>query len=342
MKPLISICIPTYNGVQYLRECLDAVLSQSFSNFQVIVVDDQSSDNTWEVLKQYAAQDNRLSLFKNEHNLGLVDNWNRCIELADGEWIKFVFQDDIIRHDCLELMLKTANVDAPFVLCRRDFFFHPEIDKATKDFYLHVVPHFDQLFPNSEFISPIQICDAVLSEPLNFFGEPTSTLIHRSIFERFGLFNPAMVQICDLEYWIRVGVNTGIKYIPDPLVQFRVHPSSTSSKNKDSQSDQGIHMDRLILLHEFAYNPFYEPLRKFAKQTCQDQNFKIQLAKKAHWQKSIIYSNSTDLSKEISLINQWQSIVKTYPKLESSIYLIPYKIESWLARNLFWRFNNNA
>jgi glycosyltransferase involved in cell wall biosynthesis len=334
---------PTYNnGAQYLHKCLDAVLSQSLSNFQVIIVDDQSSDNTWEILNQYATQDNRINLFKNEHNLGLVGNWNRCIELSGGEWIKFVFQDDIIRHDCLELMLKTANVDAPFVLCRRDFFFHPDIDKATKDFYLHDVPQFDQMFPNSELISPIQICNAVLSEPGNFFGEPTSTLIHCSIFERFGLFNPAMVQLCDLEYWIRVGVNIGVKYIPDPLVQFRVHPSSTSSKNKDSQSDRGIPMDRLILLHEFAYNPFYEPLRKFAKQSHQHLNFKTQLAKKAHWQKNIAYSNSTDSSKVIPLINQWRSVVKAYPKLESSIYLIPYKIESWLERHLFWRFNNNA
>lgn len=343
MKPLVSICIPTYNGQEYLCKSLDAVLSQSFSDYQLIIVDDQSSDNTWKILTQYAAQDNRISLFKNQQNLGLVGNWNRCIELAQGEWIKFVFQDDIIRHNCLELMLKTANVDTPFVLCRRDFLFHPEIDKATKEFYLQVVPQFAQLFPDSAFISTDQICQAVLSYPGNFFGEPTSTLIHRSIFERFGLFNPAMVQICDLEYWIRVGINTGVKYIPDPLVQFRVHTSSTSStNNKESQIYRSNYIDRLILLHEFAYNPFYEPLRKFAKQSNLYPNFKIQLAKRAYWLKNIAYSNSTDSSKEIPLINHWQSVVKVYPKLESSIYLIPYKIESWLRRNLFWRFNKNA
>lgn len=342
MKPFVSICIPTYNGAQYLRECLDAVLSQSFSNFQVIIVDDQSSDNTWEILNQYATQDNRIHLFKNEHNLGLVGNWNRCIELAKCEWIKFVFQDDIIRNDCLELMLETVNVDSPFVLCRRNFLFDSKIDDKTKK-GLMSIPLFDEIFPRADLISPNQICHSVLADFRNFFGEPTSTLIHRSIFERFGLFNPAMVQICDLEYWIRVSINTGVKYIPDPLVQFRVHTSSTSStNNKESQIYRSNYVDRLILLHEFAYNPFYKPLRKLAKQSSLHLNFKIQLAKRAHWLKNIAYSNSTDSSKELPLINHWQSVVEIYPKLESSIYLIPYKIESWLGRHLFWRFNKNA
>jgi len=341
VTPLVSICIPTYNGAQHLRECLDAVLSQSFSNYQVIVVDDQSSDNTWEMLSQYATQDPRITLFKNELNLGLVSNWNRCIELAQGEWIKFVFQDDIIRHDCLELMLKTANVNAPFVLCRRDYFFHSEIDKATKDFYLQVIPQFDQLFPSAELISPIQVCNAVLSEPLNFFGEPTSTLIHRSIFERFGLFNPAMVQLCDFEYWIRVGVNTGIKYISAPLVQFRVHPSSTSSKNKESQLYRSSHMDRLILLHEFAYNSFYEPLRNFTKENYPERNFKKELADKAFWLKNLANVTSSPENNKLTPKDHWKHIATLYPKIESSFYLLPYKVKNWLHKTLLWRFSKN-
>ena len=111
--PKVSICIPTYNGERYIEKTLNSVLLQTYDDFEVIIVDDQSSDNTWEILTQYAAQDGRIHLFKNEHNLGLVGNWNRCIELAQGEWIKFVFQDDIIRNDCLELMMNGANNNEP-------------------------------------------------------------------------------------------------------------------------------------------------------------------------------------------------------------------------------------
>jgi len=338
MKPLVSICIPTYNGALYLSECLDAVRSQSLSNFQVIIVDDQSSDNTWEILIQYAAKDDRIHLFKNEHNLGLVGNWNRCIELSDGEWIKFVFQDDIIRADCLELMLETAHLDMPFVLCRRDFFFHSEIDDTTKKYYMNI-PRLDELLPGTDLISQKQICHAVLTDFRNFFGEPTSTLIHHSIFQHFGQFNPAMVQLCDLEYWIRVSVNVGIKYIPEPLVLFRVHPLSTSSKNKDSQLYRSSFMDRLILLHEFAYNPFYEPLRIFSKKNHPDRNFKKELADKAFWLKNLANASRTLETNDLTPKDHWTITAINYPKVNSSFYLLPYKVKNWLNQKLLWRFS---
>lgn len=341
MKPLVSICIPTYNGAQYLPECLDAVLSQTFSDYELLIIDDQSSDNTWEILTQYASQDDRIQLFKNEHNLGLVGNWNRCIKLSDGEWIKFVFQDDIIRPDCLELMLETAHIDMPFVLCRRDFFFHSEIDDATKKYYMNI-PRLDELFSGADLISQNQICHAVLTDFRNFFGEPTSTLIHRSVFERFGLFNPAMVQLCDLEYWIRVSVNSGIKYIPDPLVQFRVHPSSTSSKNsKDSQVYRSSYMDRLILLHEFAYNPFYEPLRKFSKENYPERNLKKELADKAFWLKNLANASLSPENNKLTPKDHWAIVAKNYPEIDLSFYLLPYKVKNWLNQKLLWRFNKS-
>ncbi|OAI20507.1 hypothetical protein A1359_03345 [Methylomonas lenta] len=337
----VSICVPTFNGERYLEETLISILNQSYNNFEIVIVDDKSSDATWEIVSRYAKQDTRIKLFRNESNLGLVNNWNKCIELSQGEWIKFVFQDDIIRHDCLELMLKAANIDTPFVFCTRDFLFHNDIDPETKE-YLMTIPRFNELFSGSNFISTNQICQAVLNDSRNFFGEPSSTLIHRSIFEHFGPFNAEMVQLCDLEYWIRVGINTGIKYIPDSLAQFRVHPTSTSSKNNASQLYRSNYIDRLILLHEFAYNPNYEPLRRFVKQRKLHLNFKTQLAKRAQFLRNMAYSNSTDLLTKTTLINHWKTAVKAYPKLESSIYLIPYKIESWFRMNLLWRFSKNA
>lgn len=335
----VSICIPTYNGERYLEETLNSVLNQTYDNFEVIIVDDQSSDNTWEILNRYATQDDRIRLFNNEHNLGLVGNWNRCIELAGSEWIKFVFQDDIIRNDCLELMMIGANNNEPLIFCHRNFFFDSKVDHTIQNAYM-AIPHIDDIFSGTDLISPRQICQAVLTDSRNFFGEPTSTLIHRSVFERFGLFNSAMVQLCDLEYWIRVGVNTGIKYIPDPLVQFRVHSSSASSINsKDSQVYRSRHMDRLILLHEFAYNPFYRALRKFTKKNYPCRNFKRELAKKAFWLKNL--ANATSVSEVDTPKNYWDITAKNYPKINTSAYLLPYELKNWLNKKLIWRLHLN-
>ena len=339
--PKVSICIPTYNGESYLEKTLNSVLLQTYDDFEVIIVDDQSSDNTWEILTQYAAQDGRIHLFKNEHNLGLVGNWNRCIELAQGEWIKFVFQDDIIRNDCLELMMNGANNNEPLIFCRRNFFFDSEIDDTIQKAYM-VNPHIENIFSGTDLISPRQICQAVLIDSRNFFGEPTSTLIHRSVFERFGLFNSAMVQLCDLEYWIRVGVNTGVKYIPDPLVQFRVHSSSASSKNsKHSQVYRSDHMDRLILLHEFSYNPFYESLRKFSKENYPERKLKKELADKAFWLKNLANASSTPEDNKLTPKDHWDIVAKNYPEIDSSFYLLPYKVKNWLNQKLLWRFNKS-
>src|SRR5438552_8302595 len=122
MRPQVSVCIPTYNGAAYLTDCLDSVVSQTYSSFEVLVVDDCSADASAEIARTYARRDSRIRVFVNETNLGLVGNWNRCVQLARNEWIKFVFQDDLIRPECLERMLAVAvESGKPIVSCAREF-----------------------------------------------------------------------------------------------------------------------------------------------------------------------------------------------------------------------------
>ena len=104
-SPRVSVCIPTYNGALYLQECMESILGQTFVGIEILAVDDRSSDKTRAILDSFAKRDARVRILSNARNLGLVGNWNRCIELAQGEWIKFVFQDDWIAPECLERML---------------------------------------------------------------------------------------------------------------------------------------------------------------------------------------------------------------------------------------------
>ena len=134
MKDLISICIPTYNGEKYLKECLDTVLSQSYENIEIIIVDDCSIDKTISIVEEYIQKDSRIKLDKNQSNLGLVANWNKCLELANGEWIKFVFQDDLIEPDCLSL-LQDAVAKNSIVVCDRNFIFDNSVSETTKTYY---------------------------------------------------------------------------------------------------------------------------------------------------------------------------------------------------------------
>lgn len=93
--PLVSVIMPVYNGGPYLSEAIESILSQSFENFELIAVDDASSDGSWEILAAYAEKDDRITLVRNEKNLGHCITSNKAIGMARGKYIARQDQDDI-------------------------------------------------------------------------------------------------------------------------------------------------------------------------------------------------------------------------------------------------------
>lgn len=266
MSSFVSICVPTYNGEQYIRECLNSILAQSFTNFEVLIVDDQSCDRTMSIAFEYAQKDERIRVIQNEFNLGLVGNWNQCVQLASGEWIKFVFQDDVILPNCLEKLLEATKLNVPILFCRREFIFEQGISEELKGYYRDLqLP--EKFLPNASKITSQEFCQSVFNNLwINFIGEPTSMLLHRSVFQQFGAFNPHLIQLCDLEYWTRIASHTGIAYVPESLAAFRVHQKSTSQMNH-TENDFRRSLDPLVMLHLFAYHSDYENLRQAASKS---------------------------------------------------------------------------
>ena len=120
--PLVSVCIPAYNCEKYVSACIESVLSQTFHNIEIIVIDDCSTDATWERLQAYS--DHRLSLSRNTQNLGAEKNWNACLEQASGEYIQFLPSDDMLYPEAIAKRLAvlevTGNRDLSFVFSARD------------------------------------------------------------------------------------------------------------------------------------------------------------------------------------------------------------------------------
>lgn len=77
--------MPTYNGATYLKQALESALRQTFGDFELLVVDDNSTDGTLNIVREYAEHDSRIKVFHNQARLGLAKNWNHCLELASGE-----------------------------------------------------------------------------------------------------------------------------------------------------------------------------------------------------------------------------------------------------------------
>lgn len=116
--PEISVIIPVYRAEQYLAECLDSVLGQSFRDIEVIAVDDGSPDGCWEILSAYAARDSRLHIFR-QSNAGQAAARNFGIRKAAGQWLCFVDSDDIIHPQMLSLLRRAAGESScPMAQCR--------------------------------------------------------------------------------------------------------------------------------------------------------------------------------------------------------------------------------
>lgn len=106
-QPLISVIVPVYNTERYLPECLDSLLAQTYQNFELLLVDDGSPDQCWEILQQYAAQDARVRIFRKE-NGGVSSARNFGLRQAKGEYIGFVDSDDFVAPQYLEWLLDAA------------------------------------------------------------------------------------------------------------------------------------------------------------------------------------------------------------------------------------------
>lgn len=314
MNPTVSICIPTFNGEQYLDDCLQSILAQEFENFEVLIVDDHSTDETIPIIQSYIAQDKRIRLEKNPFNLGLVGNWNRCLELAQGEWIKFVFQDDLIEPDCLKTFLAARHPNCPIIYCRRNFIFEAGVSTQVQRDYTNYLSIVNQVFAGLTYISAKKYGEAVLDFMpkigFNLVGEPTTVMLHRSIFPNFGQFNPYMIQNSDEEFWTRIAVNTGLIYVEESLASFRLHNRSASHKHHQRQYYQISMIDPILRLHDMVLEPVYEPLRQLASQRSPSINLMRLLkwqAYKARW-KAQLHPNK-------NLMKEWKNAVTVYPNL---------------------------
>ena len=141
--PRVSIGLPVYNGENFIKEALDSLLAQTFEDFELIISDNASTDETQEICRAYAARDRRVLYYRNKKNLGANSNWNRVFHLSTGKYFKWAAHDDTCAPEYLERCVEVLDGDPSVVIC------HPKtgiIDEHGK----HVRDHDDFL----DFRSP--------------------------------------------------------------------------------------------------------------------------------------------------------------------------------------------
>ena len=253
MTPKISICMPTYNFEQYLPEAIVSVLQQEFADFEFLIVDDHSTDRSFDVIEGFARKDARIRAIANSGNVGMVNNWNRCLALARGEYVKFLFGDDALGSAKALAEMTTvldANPDVSLVASARtiiDYRSHP----------LRTVGSYE----DGRVYRGTDVIVDCLVEQRNRIGEPSAVLFRRKQAARG--FDARYRQLVDLELWCHLLEQGDFAYIDRPLVSFRVHERQQTSRN---MLNPDLIDEPFLLLDEYGRKPYVRlsgAMRKF-------------------------------------------------------------------------------
>jgi glycosyltransferase involved in cell wall biosynthesis len=219
MAPLVSVCIPVYNPGKHLVPAIESVLQQSLDDFELIVVDDGSVEPAQAVVAQFA--DHRVGYCRNPQNLGLVRNWNRCLELAAGKYVTVFHQDDVMLPDNLaaKASMLEGNPDVGFV--------HSNIVTIDDDGAV-TGGHWAPYQPPAGIQTGWEAYES-LALRTNYISCP-SVMARAECYSALGGFDERLPFTCDMEMWMRIASRYDVGYLSPPLIANRVHPGQTTNR----------------------------------------------------------------------------------------------------------------
>jgi len=213
-QPLVTVAIPTFRGARFIRAAIDSVLNQSFSDFELIVVDDNSPDETQEILAEYT--DPRVFYVRNNVNLGPQGNWNKCLELGRGVYFKLLPHDDVLQPNCLKDQVAVLQADSAeniaIVFSARTVV-GPDGKRVMVRGFLNA---------KTGVLPSNYIMRACMRRGTNLLGEPGAILFRKSLSEKIGQFDAKNPYVIDLDYWFRLLGHGAGWYSSEPLASFRV------------------------------------------------------------------------------------------------------------------------
>lgn len=214
-NPYVSVLMPNYNGEKYLAEAIESVLNQSYTNFEFIIIDDCSSDNSWSIIQDYAASDERIRPFRNKKNLNVVKTRNKAFRKASSKSKYFAIfdSDDICLKDRLEKQVNFLEKNEKYGVVGSHTII---IDENANKIGLRKYP-----LNNKEVQSKI-IRYSPLAQP--------ATMIRKKVLEDVGYYNEDFVRVQDYELWFRIAKKYAIGNVDKALLKYRV--SLEQGKNK--------------------------------------------------------------------------------------------------------------
>ena len=234
--PLVCVCVPTYNAARTLPETLDTILAQTYRNISVLIVDNASSDNTLELAAGYAAKDPRVKIYKHTENVGGEGNFNRCIQLAAGEYTALYHSDDLYApamiEDSVAFLERNKGAGAVFAMA-------VNIDEKGEVIKAHEFPR--ELKALGKEVYDFADIFRTMLKYGNFIFCPSAmarTGVYKDYIKKWD--SGGFANSSDADVWLRILQRYTIGILPRPLLRYRVG-SVSSHSYKAARAKTGEH-----------------------------------------------------------------------------------------------------
>ena len=306
---VVDILLATYNGEKYLRAQLDSILNQTYKNFRLLISDDCSTDSTREILEEYKAKDNRIELFMQRSNQGVIRNFEFLLKKVKNDLYMFSDQDDIWKEEKIEKSInkmKEENADLVYS------------DLEVVDSDLNVT--YESYWKLKGIYSKIKKYNNFESLYLNNFITGCTILSKKEFINEILPF-PSQSKFVLHDYWVALVVSQlgKISYVEEPLIKYRQHKNnSVGSKKRSSELDSFDEIRKLFIEVKIQhFNVF----------VANDEKFKTEKLRKLN-RKSLNYYEMISKKNYINLRN-WPLFFKLYKYEE-----FKYTIENFVILNL--------
>lgn len=205
--PKVSIIIPTHNREAFIREAIDSVLAQSFADWEIIIIDDASTDKTESIVSEYVTKDSRIKYYKNEENLGIARTRNKGLKIAKGIYIAPLDSDDIwMDKEKLKKQVEFLDTNQDYALLGGGIM---HIDKESKLVKKVLFPVYDSVIRN-------------IILQFNPFAQST-LLFRKDVALELGGYSTEYKICDDYDLWLRIGIKHKFTNIPQVLSGYRIH-----------------------------------------------------------------------------------------------------------------------
>jgi len=243
-QPVVSIVTPVYNGESFLGACIESALAQTYADFEYVILDNASTDDTNVIAAAYARKDPRIRLHRNERTLPVIENWNRSLELMspDSRYCRILHADDTMYADCLEKSVALAER-------------YPSVGVIGSLRLRGKVIQCEGLPRNREFFSGKDIVRQFLREEVYALA-PTSNMIRSDLVRARKPFYPTQYLHADLAAYFDILKDCDFGFIHDVIAFSREHENSITTTV--AERNQTILKEWLLMLQHYGPN-FFEP-----------------------------------------------------------------------------------